>query len=250
MVYDTIGNIAIIKFPKISLKEKKELAKELLAKHQNIKTILEKTEKVSGKLRTYKTKLLAGKNTQETVHKESACLFKLDVEKCYFSPRLSNDRLEIAKRIKKGKVLCLFSGVSPYPIIIAKRTPASKIIAIELNPSCYKYAKENKILNKIGDKLEIIKGDAKTKIPKEKFDYIVMTRPQLKETFLKQAFKASKPGCIFFYHGFAKKIEDIKQEIENQAKLSKKKIKFLESWRNGDIAPYTYRFTLVFKTLN
>src|SRR3989344_1623634 len=270
MAYDTIGSIVILKFQeKKTKKEKLIVARKILEEHKNIKTILEKIEKVSGKLGVLKVKYLAGKKTTETIHKESGCIFKLDVAKCYFSPRLSNDRLEIAKRIKQGKVLCLFSGLAPYPIIIAKKTSASKIIAIELNKFCQHYAKENKILNKIGDKLELIQGDVRKVIPKLKenrkilekleilgprksgdfrgFDYIVMTRPQLKDTFLKAALKASKKGTIIFYHGFAKNIEEIKKEILKDVKKSRKKIKFLEYWKNGDISPYKHRFTVVFK---
>ena len=255
MAYDIIGNIAIVKFKEGTSKEdKKNLAKSILEKQNNVYTVLEKIEKVSGKLRTFKTRFLAGKNTKETIHRESGCLFKLNVEKCYFSPRLSNDRLEIAKRIKGGKVICLFSGVAPYPIIIAKHTSASKVVAIELNKECTKYAKENKILNKIGDKLEILQGDVNKIVPKlakkEKFDYIVMNRPQLKDTFLSSSLKASKKSSIVFYHGFGKDIKEIKKEIEQECKKNKKKIKFLESWINGDISPYTYRFTIVFKVLN
>ena len=255
MAYDIIGNIAIVKFKEgTKNQDKKRLAKRILENQNNVKTVLEKLQKVSGKLRIFKTKILLGEKTKETIHRESGCFFKLDVEKCYFSPRLSNDRLEIAKRIKGGKVLCLFSGIAPYPIIIAKHTPASKILAIELNKVCTKYAKENKNLNKIGDKLEILQGDVNKLVPKiakkEKFDYIVMNRPQLKDTFLKSSLKAANKNTIVFYHGFGKDETEIKSQIEKEGNKNKRKIKFLKSWINGDISPYTYRFTIVFKLLN
>lgn len=252
-MYDTIGNIAIIKFPeKTKEKAKKEFAKKILRESKNIKTILEKKEKVKGRLRILKTKFLAGKNTSITTHKESSCFFRLDVKKCYFSPRMGNDRLEIAKRIKKNSsVLVLFSGISPYPIIISKFSNPKKIIAIELGNACNKYAKENIELNKIKN-IELIQGDVKKILPKlkEKFDYIIMARPQLKENFLKEVFKITKPKTKIFYHGFGKNIKEIKYEIKNEAEKNKIKIKFLEFWKNGDIAPYKFRFTILFKILN
>jgi len=249
MAFDTIGDIIILKFRNETKKEKLEQAKRILEKQKNIKTILEKVEKVSGRLRTLKLKFLAGKNTRKAIHKESGCLFKLNLEKCYFSPRMCNDRLEIAKRIKKGKVLVMFSGVAPYPIIIAKKTLAEKITCIELGRECSKCAKENVKINKLENIVEIIQGDVKRITPKlkAKFDYIVMARPQLKDTFLKEAFKISKKGTIIFYHGFGKDIKEIKKEISEQAKKHKTRIKFLEFWKNGDIAPYTYRWTVVFR---
>jgi len=250
--YDAIGSIAVLKFRDSTLKEKKEIAKKLLEERKNIKTILEKVEKVKGKLRTIKTKFLAGKKTLETIHRESGCFFKLNIEKCYFSPRMSNDRLEIAKKISGGKVLCLFSGISPYPIIIGKYGKAEKIISIELGRDCNKYAKENVKLNKLENKISVIQGDVKKQIPKlkEKFDYIVMTRPQLKDTFLEDALKVAKQGTIIFYHGFGKELAEIEQQIIQEAENCIRKIKILESWRNGDIAPYTYRFTIMFKVEN
>src|SRR3989344_4421527 len=107
--YDVIGSIAILKFKEgIKSTEKKKTASSLLKSRKNIKTILEKTEKISGRLRTYKTKFLAGIKTRETIHNESGCRFKLDVERCYFSPRLSGERLEIAGKIKQNsRVLVL-----------------------------------------------------------------------------------------------------------------------------------------------
>ncbi|MEK6820504.1 MAG: class I SAM-dependent methyltransferase family protein, partial [Nanoarchaeota archaeon] len=160
--YDVIGSIAILKFPeKTGKKEKKKTACKLLEERKNIKTVLEKTEKVKGRLRTIKTRYLAGLKSRETIHKESSCLFKLDVEKCYFSPRLSGERLEIAKEIrKKDKVLVMFSGVGPYPIVIGKISGCKKVVSIELSRIASKYAKENVKLNKLKN-VEIVQGDVK-----------------------------------------------------------------------------------------
>ena len=248
--YDVIGNIAILKFPeKTENIKKKKIAFELLKKQKNIKTVLEKVDKVKGRLRTIKTRFLAGKNTRETIHKESGCLFKLDVEKCYFSPRLSGERAEIVKKIKsKDKVLVMFSGIAPFSIVIAKLSGARKIVSIELGEFCCKYARENILLNKTNN-VEIIQGDVKKVVSKlkEKFDKIVMPRPQLKETFLKQAFSVSKKGTIIFYYDFGKEEKEILEKIGKEAGKYKKRIKILGIKKAGDIAPYKYRFRVDFK---
>ena len=50
--YDLIGNIAIVKFPrKERIKQKKKFAEKFLKEHNNIKTILEKSDKIKGRLR-------------------------------------------------------------------------------------------------------------------------------------------------------------------------------------------------------
>jgi len=253
--YDTIGDIAILKFPEgTALLEKKRLSKELLLERNSIHTILEKSEKIKGRLRTSKLKFLAGENKTVTIHKESGCLFKVDVSTCYFSPRLSTERLDIAKKIKKSDtVLVLFAGVSPYAIVLGKIAKPKKIVSIELGKDCCKYGKENVSLNKLNN-IEILQGDVKRIIPKlnEKFSVILMPRPQLKENFLKEAFSVSKKNSIIFFRAFAKEseLEKIKEEIAKEAQVNKKKIKILKISKAGEISPYKFRWNIEFKVLN
>ena len=58
--YDIIGDIAIMHFPdKIKKSEKLKQAKQLL-KRANVKTVLEKQDRIKGRLRTIKTKHILG----------------------------------------------------------------------------------------------------------------------------------------------------------------------------------------------
>jgi len=250
--YDIIGSIAILKFSReTGNKKKKKIALRLLKERKNIKTVLEKIERVKGRLRTYKTRFLVGIKTKETVHKESGCRFKLDVEKTYFSPRLSNERIEVARKIKKGsKVLVLFSGVAPYSIIIAKLAKPKKVISVEINRKACEYARENIKMNKLQDKIELIQGDVKKLKLKEKFDYVVMPRPQLKESFLKEAFKFSKKGTEIFYYDFGSDVDKILERIYFESKKAGKKILILRVKKAGEIAPYKYRWRIDLRVLN
>lgn len=251
MSFDTIGNIAILKFDGEKKGEKKKIVEKLMKEHSNIQTVLEKTEKVKGKLRTIKTKYLAGKKTKEAIYRENGCIFKLNIDTCYFSPRLSNERLEIARKCKeKDRVLVLFAGVAPYPIAIAKLAK-SKVVSVELGRDCYKYARENVKLNKL-ENVEIIQGDVKNlaKFVDGKFDKIVMPRPQLKDTFLQHVWKFCKKGTEIYYYGFGKNIAEILEQIYLESKKAKKKIEILKVKYAGNIAPFKYRFRIEFKILN
>ena len=261
--YDLVGDILIVKFDRrASKREKLNFAREFLKKN-NVKSVFEKTDKVSGRLRTIKTKFIAGENKKETVHHENSCSFKLNIEECYFSPRLSEDRKEVASMVKKkDKVLVMFAGVGPYPCVIAKKS-GCHVTSIELGKSCCKYALENVRRNKLLGKIEVLQGDVK-KIIKRKgnkgglivkgnwvplqFDVIVMPRANLKETFLKEAFSIAKKGTRFFFHSFGqidKRDKDLK-EIHDTAKKFKRKIKIERIKKAGDIAPYTYRWRIDF----
>ena len=140
--FDIIGNIAIIKTDGMKKQEIVKQAKELL-KRPNIKTVVEKATRFKGRLRTIKTKHLAGEKDTIAICKENNCIFKLDIEKCYFSSRLSNERLEVANMIKKkDRVLVMFAGVAPFSIVIAKNSQAKKIFSNEINKKANEYAEQ------------------------------------------------------------------------------------------------------------
>ncbi|MFC1686272.1 class I SAM-dependent methyltransferase family protein [Nanoarchaeota archaeon] len=249
--FDVIGEIAIIDIPP-GLKKKEKLIAKTLLNFNNLKTVLKKSGKVKGRLRTRKLQWIAGDKTKETVHRESYSRLKLNVESCYYSPRLSTDRLDIAKQVKKGeKILVMFSGVGPAPIVIANNSKAKEVYSIEINRTASKYAAENVKLNKL-DNVYHIQGDVKRIIPKLvkkklKFDRIVMTRPQLKETFLEEAFKVAKKGTIVNMHDFLDEGDIPKAtlgNIEEALKKTKTKIKHYKLKRYkmaGNIAPRRFR---------
>ena len=247
--YDIIGDIAILRFDsKAKSKDKKKIAGEFLKERKNLGAVLEKTEKIKGKLRIFKTRWLEGGKKTETIHKENNCLFKIDVSKCYFSPRLSGERLEIANKIKKNeRVLVMFAGVSPYAIAISKISKAKKIVSIELGRECCRLGRENVNLNRAWN-VEILQGDVKRIVPrlKDKFDSVVMPRPQLKESFLKEAFLSVKRGGRIFYRAFGSEDELAKsiEKIEQEASKRKLKIKILSVKKSGDIAPRVYRWMI------
>ena len=255
--FNILGNIAIVNFSdKIKLKDKKRFAEQLLKKHPNIKTVLEKSGKFSGRLRKMKTKYLAGEKNKEVLYKENNCVFRFNIDTTYFSPRLSNERKEIASKIKKNEeVLVMFAGVGPYSICIAKNSGA-KVYSNEINREANKYCELNIKLNKVRDKVELIPGDIK-KVAKElerkkqKFSVIVMPRPKLKESFLKQAFMLSKKGTKIYYYDFCKveNADKIIEKIKNEAKKAKKKIKILRRKPSGEIAPYKIRMRIEFEIL-
>jgi len=248
--FDVIGDIAILQKKEKNLKK---FALQLLKRQKNIKAVFMK-EKIIGKLRIAKLKWLAGKKDTETIHKESGCLFKLDVAKCYFSPRLSSDRLEIAKSVKKNEmVLVMFAGVAPYPIVIARHSKAKEIYAIEFSKKAVKYAKENISLNKIKN-IKIIQGNVKKKIPELRkqglrFDRIVMARPRVKEDFLKYAFMVAKKGTVIHFYDFVSSFEEAIKKINKAAKKAKKLVEIIFIKKVREIAPYFYHVRIDFKIM-
>ena len=251
--FDRFGNIILLKFPReTKLKDKKKFAKEILEKNSSAKTVLEKSDKFSGRLRRMKTTYLAGEKNKEVLYRENNCVFRFNIDDTYFSPRLSNERKEIANSIKKNQeVLVMFAGVGPFSIVIAKNSKAKKVYSNEINRKANKYEKLNLELNKVKDRVELIPGDIKKIKLNKKFDVIVMPRPNLKDSFLEQAFKFSKKGTKIYYYDFCNvdEKENVVQKIKDEAKKSKKKIKILRKKDAGEIAPYKIRFRVDFNLI-
>lgn len=257
--FSLFGSLALVNFPDgTRRKEKINFANEILKKNKSVKTVLEKSGKFKGRLRKQETKVLAGVKTKEVLYKENGCVFRFNIDETYFSPRLSNERKEIASLIKKNEeVFVGFAGVAPFSIVIAKNSSAKRVYSNELNRKANKYAKENIVRNKLQDKVELLPGDMKkvcSKLEKEKkkFDVIVMPRPKLKDSFLEDAFKISKKKTRVYYYDFCK-VEDISEKVkmvEEEAKKSKRKIKITNVKNAGEIAPYKIRVRIDFVLKN
>jgi tRNA (guanine37-N1)-methyltransferase len=255
--YSVLGNIAIVNFPNESKKrDKLEFAKKIISENKTIKTVLEKTGKFKGRLRKMETKHVFGEKTKEVLYKENGCLFRFNIDTTYFSPRLSGERKEISSLINPGeKVLVLFAGVGPFSIVIAKNSNPAILISNELNREANKYGKLNIELNKLKDKVLLANGDAKkvceklSKISKERFDVIVMPSPQLKDSFLEDAFKVSKKGTRIYYYDFCHndKIDEKVEMVKNEAKKANKQIKILKVKEAGAIAPGKSRIRIDFE---
>ena len=250
--YDLLGNIALVRFPEdFKQKDKKKFAEKILEEQKGIRTVLEKVGKIHGRLRKISTKFVAGENTKEVLYRENGCSFRFNIDKTYFSPRLSNERKEIASMIKKDEtVLVMFAGVAPFSIVIAKNSRAKKVYSNEINREANKYAEMNIKMNKLQNKVELVNGDIKRVAPtlKQKFDVIVMPRPQLKDSFLKEAFSLSKKGTRIYYYDFCKKdeIDSFVEKIKKEASKARKKIKITKVKQAGELSPSKIRLRVDF----
>jgi tRNA (guanine37-N1)-methyltransferase len=251
--FDVIGDIAVLEIPRALAKKEKRIADALLRTHKNVKVVAKKTGAFGGVFRVRPVKVIAGEWRTETVHRESGCAFALDIAKVYFSPRLSYERERIAGQVKPGeRVLALFAGVGPFPIIIAKRQPTAEIIAIELNPVAVKYLKRNIKLNRVA--VRAVLGDVKKLLP-EKFrdaQRILMPLPKGAEGFLRYAFAAARNGCIIHFYAFCSAkapFEEAIERIEKAAKKSRVRIAVLSRRVVRPYSPSTVQVVVDFKVL-
>jgi len=213
--YDILGDIAILRLTGTSRKHSQIIAEAIMSIHKNVKTVLAQTSPVRGDFRLRKLEYIAGENKAITLHKESGCLFSVNVGECYFSPRLFYERMRIAKQVRKGEVIVnMFAGVGCFSIVIAKYSNAEKLYSIDINPVAVQNMQENVRLNRVYGKVMPILGDAKEVIEKtlcHVADRVIMPLPEKAFEYLPYALLAlKKAGGWIHYYDFehAKKNED------------------------------------------
>lgn len=244
--HDIVGTIAILEIPPELEKKEMIIADVLIKAHKNIKTVLKKHGTHKGELRLQKMVFLAGENTKETIHTENGVRLKLNVENVYYSARSSTERKRIAEQVKSGeKVLVMFSGCAPFPLVISKNTEAARIVGIELNEEGHRFGLVNIKLNKIKN-VELIHGDVRKIIPKldERFDRIVMPLPHTAMQFLNLAFSVSKKGTIIHLYGFFEdnEIPEVaKKKVEDACKKHNVRCNILYVVKCGKYSPRKFR---------
>lgn len=251
--FDIVGDIAIVDI-KEELKGKESIVgKSIVDMHKNVSTTCMRIGEHSGVFRTQKLKVIAGKRTKETIHKESGCMLKLNVERCYFSARSGTERLRVAGMVKDEEdVLVMFSGVGPFVCIIGKNSKCGSITGIELNPVAHKYAIENLKLNKIKNG-KVIEGDVRTIVPKlnKRYDRIVMPLPRTAEEFLDTALIVAKKGTMIHLYGFLgeDEFDDYKKKIKEICKKQGFGIKIKDLVKCGQFSPRVFRICVDFKVM-
>ncbi|MCD6386722.1 MAG: class I SAM-dependent methyltransferase family protein [Methanophagales archaeon] len=221
--YEIVGDIALLELSKedknvsespqgkfsefskvseVSEEDLQRISDLILRRHKNVKVVALKASAVEGVFRKRRIRILKGEQRTETVHRENGCVFKLDLEKVYFNPKLASERKRVAEKVAAGEcVVDMFAGVGTFSVLIAKRSPESKVIAIDINPDAIFYLRENIRLNKVSN-VSAIQGDVRE--ISGKFagvaDRIIMNLPKESHFFLKDALRMLKNrGIIHFY---------------------------------------------------
>ncbi len=228
--FDLIGDIAIIEIPDALEPKEKEIGAALLSVHKTLKTVLKKLGPMEGEFRVRRVKPIAGEERTTTLYKESGVVMELDVAKVYFSVRLSHERTRIASLVKPGeRILALFAGVGPFPLVIAKTHKDAEIVAIELNPDAVASMESNIARNKAKNVKPVL-GDARAVVLaryRDWADRVLMPLPKGAHDFLDVAFAGAKDGATVHFYTFAgikEPFKEAKAKAETAARASGVKV--------------------------
>jgi tRNA (guanine37-N1)-methyltransferase len=198
--FEVIGDIAVV-----AEEYDVKAGEAIMEVHKNVKTVLVPTTPVTGEFRVRHYRVLCGEDRTTTVYREHGYIYEMDLNKVYFSPRLSTERKRVTDQVTDMElVLDMFAGVGPFAIPISKR--AMYTIAVDKNPEAVEYLKKNIALNKVS-RIEAVNMDARDIQTPQPPDRIIMNLPHTAHEFLDVAFRLIATGGIIHYY-------DIRPETE------------------------------------
>ena len=245
--FDQVGEIIVLRIPD-SLKSKKKIIGEtLLDQVKTTRSVFYQSSPVEGEFRTRNLEILAGEDNTETEYKESGCRFLVDVEKAFFSPRLSTERERIANLTHDGEIIInMFGGIGMFSILAAKISKCT-VYNIDINPNASLLCEKNIELNKLKGKVISLNGDS-VKIIQDKLqnlaDRVLMLLPERSDEFLETAILATKNNGVFHYYSHIhadKKQDAAKFSEEHYLNNSKVESKILNSRIVRPVGPRFYQ---------
>lgn len=202
--FDQIGGIIVLRMPDSLLHKKKIIGGTLLERVKTAESVYYQSSDVGGDFRTRNLELLAGADSTRTEYREHGCRFTVDVEKAFFSPRLSTERLRIADMIDDGDVVVnMFAGIGMFSIIAAKKKRCT-VYSIDINPEASRLCEKNVQDNRLAGRVVPINGDAAKVISEDLEDAAtrtLMLLPERSHEFLDSAISATIGGGIIHYYG-------------------------------------------------
>ena len=211
--FDQIGNIIIVRIPDSLISKKKIIGETLLEQVKTTKSVFSQSSPVEGDFRTRNLEIIAGEDKTETEYKESGCTFIVDVEKAFFSPRLSTERERISNLISDNEIIInMFGGIGMFSILAAKKKSCT-VYNLDINPNASKLCEENIRLNKLKGNVISLNGDSTEIINNELqncADRVLMLLPERSDEFLDSAILSLKTnGTLHYYsHIHADKKQD------------------------------------------
>lgn len=251
---DLIGDIAIVRLYGDLISYENHFANYLLERLPRIRVVYRHVGGPESHYRVWRLKWLAGDKRSTTIHRENGYVLALDVLKTFFTPKLHQEHMRIARASEEGEfILNMFAGVGGFSIAIAVHSNPRFIVGIDLNPHAAYYHNINSHLNKVSHKVLTIQADSGRVFLKTRFNRILMPLPMLVKKYLPIAVKfLDKVGWIHAYDFIeARNKKEARDKASNiyTKLLSSLPVSLLNisSRTVGSVAPHKYRIVVDMK---
>lgn len=188
--FESIGHVAHLNLPKHIMPYRYLVGQVILECLSPLRTVICKTDQVRGPYRTYDFEVVAGNESTWVQHVENGVQLEFDVQKVYWSSRLSQERKRLLSLFQPGQVIAdAFCGVGALCLQAAKKNCV--VLANDWNPDAIASLVDNAKRNNVqvtahcGDSYEFLVDlglslDSKSQLP----DHVVMNYPLEAPRFL------------------------------------------------------------------
>ena len=200
--FDQIGDIIVVRIPDRLSHRKKIIGRTLLERAGPARSVFAQSSPVGGPLRTRGLELLAGDGSTLTEHRENGCRLLVDVEKAFFSPRLSTERMRIAGCCSDGEtVVNMFGGVGAFSVAAAAAKKCT-VYSIDVNADAARLCGANAARNRLKGRVFSVAGDAASATAGMGgiASRTLMVLPERSAEFLPAALRLTRPGGTVHYY--------------------------------------------------
>ena len=249
---DIIGRVALVHIPTPLHAWKNEIGHGIVAVNRHVETVLAKVGKVEGEQRLRRYDVLVGSDNTSTIHKEYGCVYHVDPQTAYFTPRLSEERHRIATLPHAGEVIVdMFASIGAFALQIAKTNPQVTIYAIDINPAAYHFLQRNIAANHVAHVIHPRQGDVRdvTTDLAGTVDRVIMDLPEHADDFIDVACRLlQSTGGIIHFYGFAADpgaVETVQQRLQTAVLNAGRRVHtFRYSRKIRPIAPRRWQVVL------
>jgi tRNA wybutosine-synthesizing protein 2 len=199
--YHVVGHVALLQLKDELAGLVQDIGRVTLEFDDRIRTVAIRSGPTSGIERRPRYVVIAGDSETETIHIENGIKFRLDPLRITFSGGNRRERITLPSRIKSNEIIVdMFACVGQFSLHIARKDDV-KVIAIEINPTAYKYLIENITLNKFEKRVQATLGDCREVHPCNIANRIVMGYLHDTLVYLPHALQALvKEGGVIHMH--------------------------------------------------
>jgi tRNA (guanine37-N1)-methyltransferase len=238
--FEVIGDIAVV-----AEEYDVKVGEAIMAIHKSVKTVLVPTTPVVGEYRVRHYRVLCGEDRTTTVYREHGFIYEMDLDKVYFSPRMSTERKRVTDQVTDMElVLDMFAGVGPFAVPVSRR--AMYTIAVDKNPDAVEYLNKNIALNKC-TRIKAINMDARDIQTPQPPDRIIMNLPHSAHEFLDVAFRLINMGGVIHYYDIRPESEifdAVTSMIRRKASESGCIVEFMNKRIVRSYSPHEYNIVL------
>lgn len=168
-----LGSSVTIRLPELP-GETKRIIGEIYSRVIGVRSVYEISGRIRGEFREPEVNLIHGPGGR-IIHLENGLRYAMDPARVMFSPGNVHVRTSVRNMDLRGKrVIDMFSGIGYFSLGIAKYSSPDEVHSCEINPTSFRFLKENIEINKLRHVITPYLGDSRLVAPNIKADVVIM----------------------------------------------------------------------------